>query len=141
MKSLFVFMVFFSSLAYADSLADFTLKTYPNGEEVKLSELVKEKKVLLNFWASWCTSCAKEIPELEELKKKNPDVEFLAINAGDNNKKIKKFLKKFGFSYKVLMDSDKNYSKSIGVLSLPQTMIIGKNREILYRSEKPPQKL
>lgn len=132
-------IVFFQCDVFASEVADFSLVDYHTGQTITLSELTKEKKVLLNFWASWCTSCAKEIPELEQLKKKNPGVVFIGINAGDKKKKIKKFLKKFGFSYQILMDKDKSYSKQIGVLSLPQSMIIGKNREILYQSDKPPK--
>lgn len=100
-----------------------------------------KKKVVINFWATWCTSCIKELPLLEELKRKNPEVEFLAINAGDSKVKIKKFLKKNPFSYQVLMDKDKSFSKSLGILSLPQTLVVDKTGKVLYHSDKPPKDL
>ena len=99
------------------------------------------QKVLINFWASWCTSCIQEIPDLEELKKSNPNVTFLAINAGESKRKIKKFLNKNKFSYKILMDKNKFFSKGLGVLSLPQTILLNERGEVIYHKNIPPKKL
>lgn len=122
----------------AEKLSAFELPIYK--KEMKYQYSAKTK-TLINFWASWCTSCIQEIPELEALKKENPKVEFLAVNAGDSPSKIKKFLKKTKFSYTVLMDKSKKFSKELGVLSLPITMVISKKGEVLYRSSKPPKNL
>ena len=138
-RFLLLFFLISSLNAYSDVIKDFTLPVYNTNKTMKLSELVK--KVLINFWASWCTSCIHELEILEKLKKENPDVEFVAINAGENKKKIKRFLKKYDFSYLILMDKNKKFSKSVGVLSLPQTFIIGKNNEVLYKGEVPPIKI
>ncbi|MCR9206260.1 MAG: TlpA family protein disulfide reductase, partial [Halobacteriovoraceae bacterium] len=101
----------------------------------------EKKKVVINFWASWCTSCAQEVPLLESLQKQNPDVVFLAINAGDSKRKIKKFLKKYGFTWRVLMDKSKTFSKGLGVVSLPKTMVIDSKGKIIYEESVPPQSL
>jgi thiol-disulfide isomerase/thioredoxin len=126
--------------AKPNKMPPFSLPIY-KGAEAYTYPLKKKKTTLVNFWASWCTSCIQEIPELEELKKRFPEVEFLAVNAGDTKKKIKKFLKKTGFSYKTLMDKDKSFSKGLGVLSLPITMVIDKEGKIIYHSTKPPKSI
>ncbi len=124
----------------AESLSSFELPIYK--EKTTYSyQLPHKKKVLINFWATWCTSCIQEIPILEKLKKQNPDVEFLAVNAGDSPRKIKKFLKKHGFSYKVLMDRNKEFSKGLGILSLPQTLVVDKDGKVIYHKEVPPTQL
>lgn len=133
-------ILFFLSNVKAETLKSFSLPIYGKKEIFTLS-MNDKKKTLINFWASWCTSCIQEIPELEQLKKDNPNVRFLAINAGDSKRKIKKFLKKTHFSYEVLMDKDKSYSKSIGVLSLPKTILLDEKGEILYESSVPPKKI
>ena len=135
-KLLLFFIISFT--VQAENFAEFELPIYKQDKSYKYSA---KTKTLINFWASWCTSCIQEIPELEALKKENPKVEFLAINAGDSPSKIKKFLKKTKFSYTVLMDKSKAFSKGLGVLSLPITMVINEKGEVTYKSSKPPKSL
>lgn len=124
----------------AKELKPFTLPIY-DSKDTYSYKAPHKKKVLINFWATWCTSCIQEIPILEKLKKDHPEVEFIAINAGDTPRKIKKFLKKHGFTYTVPMDRDKEVSKGLGILSLPQTLVIEKDGTISYHKEVPPTDL
>lgn len=134
-----VFLAFLLMLSLnAKELESFSLPIYEGEESFTYKP---GKKTLINFWASWCTSCIQEIPDLEALKKKYPNVEFLAVNAGDSKRKIKKFLKKTGFSYKVLMDKSKSFTKGIDVLSLPQTMVVDEKGFITYHENTPPKDL
>lgn len=135
-KLLLFFIISFT--VQAEKIASFQLPIYNENKQYKYSA---KTKTLINFWASWCTSCIQEIPELEALKKENPKMEFLAINAGDSPSKIKKFLRKTKFSYTVLMDKSKKFSKGLGILSLPITMVINEKGEIIYKSNKPPKNL
>lgn len=139
MKAILLLTLLFSPFLNAKDLSDFKLPLYPKGEFSYSSK--EKKKVVINFWASWCTSCAQEVPILEKLQKQNPSVVFLAINAGDSKRKIKKFLKKYGFTWKVLMDKKKTFSKGLGVVSLPKTMVIDSKGEIVYEDSVPPQSL
>ncbi|MBC96666.1 MAG: hypothetical protein CME63_02885 [Halobacteriovoraceae bacterium] len=123
----------------AEEMPTIKIAQYKNNKPFILENI--NKKIVINFWATWCTSCIKEIDELERLKNNNPNVEFIAINAGDSKKKIKKFLKKHPWTYKILMDVDKSISKSLGVLSLPQTWVLDKKRTIIYKNTKPPSKI
>jgi len=125
----------------AAPLNDFNLEVFNKENEVVSLDQYKGKKVYINFWASWCLSCIKELPELEELKLKYPEVVFLAINAGEKPSKIKRFLRKYKFSFKILLDKERKYSKGIGVFSLPQSIVIDGSKEILYRGAIPPEKL
>lgn len=138
--SLISFILLLSIQVNAKNLDAFNLPIYKSKETYSYKAPSK-KKILINFWASWCTSCIQEIPILEKLKSDHPEVEFIAINAGDTPRKIKKFLKKHGFSYTVLMDKDKEVSKGLGILSLPQTLVIEKDGTISYHKEVPPTSL
>ena len=64
---------------------DFTL-TNSQGEEVSLSDY-RGKKVLLNFWASWCGPCREEMPAFEEFAKENPDIVILGVNLDMSDQK------------------------------------------------------
>lgn len=137
---LVIFIMAFS--ASADVLSSFSLPEYGSGQVIQLDDLLSKKKVLLNFWATWCVGCIKELPELEALKKKYKDqVIFVAVNAGEKKGKIKKFLKKYQFSYQILLDKNRNVSKSLGVLQLPSTIVLEKGRKVLYRGSRPPTKI
>ena len=110
------------------------------GEKVSIYDLNKSGEVLfINFWAEWCSSCKKEIPELNQIAKKysRKGVSFLGINAGDKDRKLKRFLKKYPFDFKILKDSNKQFSKGFGVTSLPQTFII-KEGKIIFHKFTPP---
>jgi len=126
---------------YAKTLKDFTLPIYKTKDTFVLSQAVKKNKIVINFWASWCTACIQELAELEALKIKYPDASYIAINAGEKSNKIKRFLKKYKFSYLILLDKKKKTSKSLEVFSLPQTIVVDKNRAILYRGNRPPKKI
>ena len=143
MRKIILFILVVSSNGYAgEKLPDFKLPLYTENRHFQLSENLKGKKMLINFWASWCTSCIHEIPQLEQLKEKyGKDVEFVAINAGEKNNLIDKFLKKYKFSYIQIKDEDRSFSKSIGVNSLPVTIIVDQEMNVIYRDVVPPKSI
>lgn len=112
-----------------------------DGTKYKFSTVLGKKKIVINFWASWCTSCIQELPELRELKEKYPNAEFLGINAGERKNIIKKFLKKYNFPYMILLDKDRALSKSLGVKDLPRTFVIDKSGKIIFDDIRPPKKI
>ncbi len=143
MKRIFIIMamsLFVSAHAYTPK--DFKLNSYDKTEDVELKEF-KGKKLLINFWATWCTSCIEEIPILHKLKesKNAKNYNFIAISAGDSRKKIKKFIKRHKFNYKILMDKDNSLSKSWGVEALPVTIILDEEQKVIYEGIRPPKAL
>lgn len=142
MKKYILLFCLLSINAYAEKMPDFTLPIHPQNEKFHLLEKLKGKKVLINFWASWCTSCIHEIPELEALKAKyGNDVTFVAVNAGEKSNLIDRFVKKNKFSFILLKDENRLFSKSVGVDSLPVTMVVDKDLNITYRGTVPPKEL
>lgn len=82
---------------------DFTLKTL-DGQEVNLSDY-RGKKVMLNFWATWCAPCEAEMPEMQEYYEKHKDenIEILAVNIDPLND-VKGFVNKHGLTFPILLD-------------------------------------
>ncbi|MGM0844808.1 MAG: peroxiredoxin family protein [Bacillota bacterium] len=103
---------------------DFTLNTL-SGEEVSLSDY-RGKKVLINFWAAWCTPCTKELPALEAFNKASPGVEVISINI-DPEDNAKQFAEKAGISFPVLLDEYDEVNEEYRVISIPTTMLIDEN--------------
>ena len=74
-----------------------------NGENVQLSSL-RGKPVVLNFWASWCGPCRKEIPVLERLQAKYQGVKIIGANVGETKRTIDRFLLTTPIAYTVWID-------------------------------------
>lgn len=104
---------------------DFELKTI-TGEPAKLSSF-KGKKVMLNFWATWCPPCKAEMPEIEQFYKQgNKDVVILAVNI-DSQNDVKGFADKNGITFPILLDTDGKVNSTYGILSIPTTYFIDRN--------------
>lgn len=135
-----------SLLTYSQTIKvtpnQFKLKEYGTNQTRQLKDY-KGKKLLINFWATWCTSCIEETPLLNGLMKseKAKDYNFIAINAGDSPKKIKRFIKKYKFKYNILQDRSRELSKSWGIDSLPITVILDSNGKVIYSGIRPPKSL
>jgi len=123
--------------------SNFYLKEYNKKDtEVTLDDF-KGKKVLINFWASWCVSCVEEVPELNALmtSSKAKNYHFIGLNAGDTKRKIKKFIKRRKFKYRTLIDRDRSVSKQWGVDALPVTVILDEYGKVIFQGIRPPKEL
>lgn len=142
MKKLFLLTIFclFSLSASSETMKPFELPIYNEQKTFKLQDY-KGKTVVINFFASWCIACIQEFGELNQLKEKNPSAIFIAVNAGEEKAKITKLLKKYPFNYLVLEDSERKFSKSLGIEELPRTIIVNSEGVITYNGKTPPKNL
>ncbi len=104
-----------------------------DGSRFKYSEN-KGKVIVLNFWATWCGPCRREIPELNELVKKfegNKEVIFLAITDEDK-RTVQNFLKKQEFLYKVAINGRK-LRREFKVNAFPTHFIIDKKGKVVFK--------
>lgn len=87
----------------AAAAADFLQNSYPDllGESVPLSGFAG-RPLVVNFWATWCAPCVKEMPDLDALAKKYPDITFLGV-AIDTQANVERFLKKVQVSYPLVV--------------------------------------
>jgi peroxiredoxin len=100
-----------------------------NGKMVTLAEK-KGKVILLNFWATWCPPCRKEMPSMEMLHKKygGDKFEILAIATDRQGAKlVKPFIDEKGLTFTVLIDSEGHVQSLYDAYALPMTYIIGKD--------------
>ena len=104
---------------------DFTLQDL-NGQEVRLSDL-KGKVVVLNFWATWCPPCRKEIPDFNELQAQYGDkgVQFIGVALDEEGlAKVKKWTSTNPVNYPVVI-ADAAIKKAYGEMNaIPVTLLI-----------------
>jgi thiol-disulfide isomerase/thioredoxin len=102
------------------------------------SDALRNKVVVLDFWASWCGPCKKEFPELEKIYAKYKDndlVTFLAINVGGNREtpeNAKSFISECKIDLPFVFDIKGSASKQFSVNALPSIVIIDKYGIVRY---------
>lgn len=103
------------------------------GDKVKKSNF-KGQVTIINFWATWCTPCIREIPSLNRLKSKMKGLPFelISINYAEDTKTILDFMKKVAVDFPVLLDPDGSFAKKWNTITYPSTFVIDKKGNIKY---------
>lgn len=105
-----------------------------DGTSHKLSDF-QGKPVMVNFWATWCPPCEREMPAIQEqYLKRNKDVVILAVNMGESKVSVQAFQAKYGLSFPILLDKSEEVRKNYGVMNYPTTFFIkpdGKIYEVM----------
>ena len=99
-----------------------------NLNDVDLTEK-KGNIMILNFWATWCVPCKKEMPSLEKLSKKYPEIMIYPINLEKPNQdKTQKFFNSLEISkLKIYFDPKFSLVKSFNMRGVPTSILIDKN--------------
>jgi cytochrome c-type biogenesis protein len=109
-----------------------------NGEVKKLSDY-KGKVILLNFWATWCPPCKKELPDLSSISKdlSTRDFKIIGISVDENPAALETYLKTYSLPYTIVHEQQGNllnmYMSVTGGSQnvIPQTFIIDKKGKIV----------
>ena len=124
--------------AVGQKFTDFEMKT-PDGKPVKLSDYVgKGKVVLVDFWASWCGPCRREMPNLVEAYKKyrNKGFEIVGVSLDRDAEAWKNGIEKLDITWPQMSDLkywDCEGAKLYAVSSIPHTVLIDGEGVILAR--------
>ena len=116
----------------------FELETL-DGKKIEVAEkLIEKKLILVNFWATWCPPCIKEIPDLINLKERfEREIEIIFVSVDANpTKVIPKFLKKNELkNFQTYIDKKLNLTKKLDVKVMPTTLVITEGPYELSRVE------
>lgn len=118
--------------SYADKTETITVKP------ISLSELQgkissnKGRVLVVNYWATWCPFCVREIPAFINLHKKYKDkgLDIIGVSIDKGGiPVVQPFVKKFGINYPIFLANAEEINKVYGVKGYPTTFIYGKNGE------------
>lgn len=102
------------------------------GKEIEFDSY-RGKGVFLNFWATYCKPCEKEMPYMEKLYQvyKDQGIEILAIDAAEPKLSVQKFAERKGLTFPIVIDENTEVLEAYGVNPIPTTFLIDKDGEII----------
>ena len=116
-------------------MSEFSLENI-NGEMISIEEY-KGKKTLINFWATWCRPCRKEMPMLNGVYLSENPSEFSVVGiAIDKPEKVTQFVAELGIDFPIMIGQSDAYDimKELGneALTLPYTILIDNSGEVIW---------
>lgn len=120
-----------------DRYIDFELETL-DGDVVKVSDLLENQGVILNFWGTWCKPCREEMPDLNELYNDfDRDVEIIAVNVRESNQQINQFLSSLpeDLDFVIALDRERDVTKAYNIGPMPTTIAINQDGTVMKKQE------
>ncbi len=135
MKKIVFLLLIATSFAFSQKkLPNLKLKDI-NGKTVSLSDVTKDKTVVLSFWATWCGPCVNELDAIAEQYEDLQDdgFELIAVSIDDSRTKsrIKPLVNGKDWEYTILLDTNQELKRSLNIVNVPYVVIV-KNGEIVY---------
>ena len=106
---------------------DFAFTDLATGRTLKLSDL-RDKPVYLNFWATWCPPCVKELPHIQAKYEQYKDkINFVAISLDGEQEAPAQFIPSRGYTFPVGYGNEREISRAYNVEAIPMSFIIDTN--------------
>jgi thiol-disulfide isomerase/thioredoxin len=109
-----------------------------DGVQTELGRIVRGRTALVSFWATWCTSCEKEVDALNRLSEKavaRGDALVVGVDVGEPRAKVDAFVRLRGLRYLQVLDKDFRLADALGQRDIPATLVIDRNGTIVYRGD------
>ena len=109
---------------------DFELKTI-SGDKIRLADL-RDRPVLLSFWASWCGPCRRELPELSRINQEYKDKGLVVLGVNDEGKgTARDFAAKASLSFDTLDDAGRKVHRLYRVSAIPSVFVIDRHGKVV----------
>lgn len=141
MKKIFLLLtIAFSCMAshMSAQLPAITIKTM-EGKTIRTDTLSNEgKPFIIDFFATWCKPCNRELDAISEVYEEWQDetgVKIYAVSTdqAQNINKVKPLVDNHGWTYDVLLDTNSEFMKALGIQMIPATFVLDGNGKIVYR--------
>ncbi len=108
-----------------------------NGKSQMIEDL-KGKVIMINFFATWCGPCLKELPHVQtdiyNKYKNNPNFKLLVLGREHSKEEVEKFKRQKGYTFPILADPERKVYSKFATGFIPRNFIIDKNGKIIYSS-------
>lgn len=110
-----------------------------NGKEVRTDTINNQgKPIIISFFATWCKPCNRELKAINEVYEdwvEETGVKLIAVSIDEaqNVNKVKPLVDSNGWPYEVLLDPNRDFSRALGIQTIPFTLIVDGNGNIAYK--------
>jgi peroxiredoxin len=113
---------------------EFALPERPGPGEVSLATL-RGQVVLLNFWATWCEPCEREMPAMQRLYEAlaPAGLRLLAVSVDDTSEVVDDFRARLGLTFPILWDSEQRVANEYQAYRFPETLLIVRDGVVVER--------
>ena len=142
MKTRIISLLFFitTTTTYAQNklLPSVDVKTI-NGKSININSIDNdEMPIVINFWATWCKPCKKELNNIAEVYDEWQDetgVKIIAISIDDTRSmsKVAPYVNSVGWEYEVYLDPNGDLKRAMGVSTVPHTFLLNSKKEIVWQ--------
>ena len=110
-----------------------TLAGFAGGSEVNLADF-RGKPLVVNFWATWCAPCVKEMPEFQKASKAFGDkIALLGVDVEDAPPNAEPFVDRLGIDYPMAIDPSRELYRAVGNVGMPTTLLVDADGIVRYR--------
>ena len=133
----FLFLSFSVTLSFSQNIDKNIILNPLMGKKIKLENYLSNGPVLINFWATWCAPCIKEMPYLDQFEKKYKDKGFSVLAVSVDNQKslsqVRSFIKTKKFSFDIFLDPNMQIFKKLNGNLMPTNVLIDKSGKVVWR--------
>ena len=136
-KKLFFISLLFISFLISQNVSPNLKLTKLNGRTVTLSEYLKKGPVLINFWATWCSPCKKEMVYLDKFERKYKDEGLSILSISVDSQKslshVRSYIRANDYIYDVFLDPNRQVFKKLNGNLMPTNVLIDTEGKVLWR--------
>ncbi len=140
LKIYLIFIFVFCCISISSSQKNLFKLSIKNidGKETNINELSMDKVVIVNFWATWCEPCLKELDAFNknlQLIEQELNSKLISVSIDDSRtvSRIRPMVHGNSWNFEIFLDTNQNIKRSLNIIDIPHTLLIYQNK-IVYES-------